>query len=657
MTRPLSLPHNFDPGAALPAKTTEYGTFHEVRAGAALAAQLVANGTAEDIELAHVVLEAVLRCQERDPRDPHMGAFRWMAEDTWIEDLNAVTFVLRSLIPMMIRHGDRLRPPLHGRLMEAIRLGLDEIARLDVLAAYTNITALDILNTCLGGELLHDPVLLARGRAKLATWLEFTNQSGHPHEFNSPTYLPVTMRALGLLAKLTQDPTTRSRAQAMLARLGLSAALHLHPATGRWAGPHGRAYHPSILTETPPERMLLDEWIQDGLVPPWLGRLWDALPGSYTVTETASRPLEMALTTTLTPAYALGVATKGLSPQSNVVMAHMTRRGADHPGVFITRCIVNDKWLGDSYHRTDRTRTRNLLDEGEFWGVQAGSRALGIYSPTRLGETQSVKVAWIWVRRETVDALWMGGQRVESLPQDVPPDTTVVAAVGDAYVAVRPLSFTRLGSQTPLRLVERQGDLVLERYSYQGPAKTFWELNWPGPFFQGRPFSSFYVEMASRGDYADGAAFAQAIDTGQFEEHLDPASTYAGQGERRYRALYRRGDAELGIEIDLMQWRLLHRWSHEGELGWPALAAPFVRQASRGPIQLGDVTLECAQGPVWLAALPHADLYVAGYLGLEPADVTLTTPHGAARVLGTEAGVISVVEGAVNVDAPYIRDE
>ncbi|RIK48228.1 MAG: hypothetical protein DCC57_13530, partial [Chloroflexi bacterium] len=277
MIHPMTLPPNFDPGAALPAKTTEYGTFHEVRAGASLAAQLVANGAAQDIDLAHVVLEAVLRCQERDPRDPHLGAFRWMAEDTWIEDLNAVTFVLRSLIPMMIRHGDRLRPPLHGRVMDAIRLGLGEIARLDVLPAYTNITALDIANTCLGGELLHDPALLARGRAKLAAWIEFTNRSGHPHEFNSPTYLPVSIRALGGLAELSRGATTRSRARAMLARLGLSAVLHLHHASGRWAGPYGRAYQPTITTGTPPERTLLDEWIAGGLLPGWLGTLWAAL--------------------------------------------------------------------------------------------------------------------------------------------------------------------------------------------------------------------------------------------------------------------------------------------------------------------------------------------------------------------------------------------
>ncbi len=89
---PLQLPESWDPEAKLCANYTEYGTFHESRQGASLAEALVANGTAQDIALAHEVLEATLICQEIDPRDPHYGNFYWMAEDTVVFDLNAVEF-------------------------------------------------------------------------------------------------------------------------------------------------------------------------------------------------------------------------------------------------------------------------------------------------------------------------------------------------------------------------------------------------------------------------------------------------------------------------------------------------------------------------------------------------------------------------------------
>ena len=58
-----------------------------------------------------------------------------------------------------------------------------------------------------------------------------------------------------------------------------------------------------------------------------------------------------------------------------------------------TRYLLNDKWLGDSYHATDRTRSRNLIDEGQFFGAQDGPRAIGVYTPANLGDCVSAKAA------------------------------------------------------------------------------------------------------------------------------------------------------------------------------------------------------------------------------------------------------------------------
>ncbi len=93
------------------------------------------------------------------------------------------------------------------------------IERLDVLVAYTNITVLDVLNSCLGGELLGDGHIAARGQQKLVDWTAYTNQSGHPREYSSPTYTHVTLGALKTLADLVEHEPTRQRAKAMAARL------------------------------------------------------------------------------------------------------------------------------------------------------------------------------------------------------------------------------------------------------------------------------------------------------------------------------------------------------------------------------------------------------------------------------------------------------
>jgi len=151
MTQPLPLPDNFNPQTFMLFNRTENGLFHESRQGAAFAAQLIGSGAPQDLDLAEKVLNVVLGCQERREGDPHYGNFMWMLEDDVIFDLNAVEFNLEHLIPMMIRHRDRLSPEMQTRVLEAIKLGLDEIRRLDVLVAYSNITMLDILNSCLGG--------------------------------------------------------------------------------------------------------------------------------------------------------------------------------------------------------------------------------------------------------------------------------------------------------------------------------------------------------------------------------------------------------------------------------------------------------------------------------------------------------------------------
>lgn len=638
--QPLTLPANFNPDTCMLSKTTEYGLFHETRQAARLAAQLIANGTPTDLALAEKVLAALLACQEIDPRDPHCGNFYWMREDTVVEDLNAVEFNLEALIPMMIQHGDRLPLPLRQRVLDSIRLGLAAIARLDVLVAYTNITALDMLNTCLGGELLGDPLLAQRGYDKLAAWITYTNRHGHPLEYNSPTYTAVTLRALKQLMDLVQHAETRQRAKAMTARLALSVVLHIHHGTGRWAGPHGRAYHPSVLCETPPEIELVRGWLADGVVPAWVGDLLQPRPDGWGVIETAERDRHLALTTYQTPAFALGTATSSFNPQSNVCLLHYCRPQAERPGVLYTRYITDDKWFGDAYHATDRTKTRNLPDEGDFFSVQHENRLIGVYAPQNFRQGRSAKAVLIWTQRQQVDELWVGATPVTSLPHLVPPGEVIVVGSGDVLMAVRPLTITPLGKETPLQLVERDGDLVLELYNYRGPEKRFWELGWPGAFYQGKPMVAFYLEVRERCAFADGRAFGQTVANGVFTEHLDAPFTYPAAGERTYAVSYQRGDQEIGLALELMRWHLKRRWAAAGDLGWPPLVAPQAAQASHGSVTVGDAVLTSPHGPLWLAALDATQRYVVGYLGLQPTTLTLTTPQGSSTIAVADAAVL-----------------
>jgi hypothetical protein len=664
---PLAMPENFNPETLMLSKTTEYGTFHESRKAAGFAEVLVANGAPEDLVLAEKVLDATLRCQELHEDDAHYGNFFWMREDEAVTDLNAVEFVLEKLIPMMIQHGDRLSPDMQTRVLTSIRLGLDEVRRLDVLVAYTNITVLDIVNTCLGGELLAEPAIAQRGYQKLVAWIAFTSQYGIPFEYNSPTYTAVTLRALKQLTDLVQDEPTRVRARTMAARLGLSVALHIHGATGRWAGPHSRAYHPTVVCETEPEIMMLRRWAEDGTVPTWVLDALDARPEPMTVAETAYPERAMGFTTYHGASFALGVAATDFGAQANALIAHYVRPSLSRPtlgkvsrpkpGVLYTRYIINDKWFGDAYHATDRTKSRNLLEEGRFIGVQDGPRAIGLYAPRRLGLCTSAKACLIWTGREHVDEVWVGQRQVETLPITVEPGEIIVVGSGDVWIAVWPLTVSDLGHDAPMRLVERAGDVVLELYNYLGPEKSFWEMNWPGAFYQGQPQCGFYVEVAERAMYPDGRIFANMVISGDVVDDAASPFVYAGERERPWTVAYRREGRELGLEVDLMQWQLKRRWTHEGDLGWPMLASPIARESRDGRVTVGDVTLRCGPEAGWLWVNPKEDRWVAGYQGLQPAPLRVMSPTGGVALEGLATGVVVWDQGEVEVEGIGIQGE
>jgi len=415
----------------------------------------------------------------------------------------------------------------------------------------------DIVNTCLGGELLHDPVFIARGRLKLALWMLFTARYGSPFEYNSPTYTAVAIESLSSLAKYSQDRDTQVRARTALARMGLSVALHVHDSTGCWAGPHSRAYHGGLASRGDDR---VNRWVNDGTLPRWAIDAMKHRPKRMQVVESAYPDFDLGLTTYHSPSFALGVsANEGLGGQGNSLLAQFRRPGNKNPGVLYSRYLVNDKWMGTFVHPTDRRITRDLMQEGKFFGAQDGPRAIGIYTPAALEYTTSAKATLIWTDRKSIDEILVNGSRIDQLPAEISPGDTVVVASGDAMTAVRPLTCTDLGRQSPMRLTQIGDDLVLEMYNYRGPKKLFWESRWPGGFFQGMPQAGFYLEMAERADYRNAAEFSEVVAGGTLIENTAAPFTYSGVGERPWTVEYSRDGKTVGIEADLMKWKLKRR--------------------------------------------------------------------------------------------------
>ena len=658
----------YDPEVQLVAATIDNGVFHSAWISAEYAVALVERGSPAEIERAEAVIHAVLGCQDTDPRSPHYGNFRWEHEDEAVEDLNAVQFVLIRLIPLLLNRSERLSGDLVERARARIGLGLDAVGRIDVSPIYSNIVAQDIANSVLGGQLLNRPAYAERGARKLRRWLSAIDQSGIPHEYNSPTYSFVLIEALHKIVALSEHAEASMLARLIIARIGLSVALRLHPETGRLAPPHCRAYYPSLVCATADEASVFAGKIETGMLPAWLETLRRQRPIPLQVSETSDAVAGVVISSYLDAAFSLGVATQELatqsnrfiSNQSNVFSIHYRRPNQPRPGVVFSRYLINDKWLGDFRTTPSRSNDHVFRDEGSFRGMLAGPRAFGLYTSRELDawtRCYSAKAALIWNSADDVDAIWVDGLPVGDLPANIPEGSTIVVACGDVYILIRPLSRTRLGIEAPIRIVEQRGCLVLEMYNYRGPAKTFWELANPGAFFQGYVHNGFFVEVAARSRYGSGRDLHEAFAAGQLVEELEDAQTFDGANERQWRLAYRRGDSALGMDVDLMRWRIQRRWAGEANLGFPMLASPVALESRSGSIELGSARLSCGRNAAWLVAVPESDLWVGAYHGPEASALTLDLAEKGVHLESLEAGIVLWDKGHVTIEALGLQGE
>jgi len=655
MLKPLSLPGEYDAQGHMLAHTVGGRVFHATIQSAALAAQLMQNGTSADIATAAQIFRAVLAAQETRANDPHRGNFRWELEDEVVEDLNAVQFVLFYFVPALIENADALPAVLVGDMRRAIQFGLVEIARIDVGTAYTNIVIKDIANSCLGGELLGDEQTAIRGQNKMVRWMQHVDTYGLPAEYNSPNYAAVAVRVLGCLAALVEHDNTRIRARTMLARLGLSAALHIHPATGAWAGPFSRAYRHAVFNGDFFNAANVRSWVDGGQLPAWIADLIDRPAAEHQIDETAHGEEPVALSTYHSPSFCLGVSTCELKTQEVIFIALQSnafyaqyQRGANQPsGVLFSRYLLDDEW--NSFQTTPSREPGQVLPEqGHFYGVQDRGRAIALYAPRGLDawtRHHSAKAVLVWSEIEHIDEIWIDAEKVEKLPAAVPDGAVVVVGSGGLWTGVRPLSRTDLGGGARAHLVEIDGHLTLEMYNYQGPAKTFWELAHPGSFYQGQPRCGFYSELAERSAYASGGVFAAHIAQGTLRDEADPAATYEHGQERRFSVEYTRADRTLGIEVDLYAWQLKKRWNQEGEMGWPMHESPYARQVGAGTICVGAATLRSDKGPIWLCAPPGGKRFIAGYSGHEKTRLRLEVPGDLVEIDHMGTGIIIWDEG------------
>jgi hypothetical protein len=660
----------YDAARGLLSAETEVGVFHPTRESLSYARCLLHDSAGDaDGALGAAIVERVLAVQERQPGNIHEGNFPWMADDGYVADLNAVEFELEHLCAIMLESEEKLPAATRAAIRAAMRLGLAEIARLDVGVEYTNICLLDCHNSILGGRILGEPAWIERGARKLARWAAYTAQSGAPREYNSPTYAGVDLLALGAIAAHAADPATRLLALLLEERLWLHAATHYHAPTAQQAGPHSRAYQNDVTggrgsLKTIFYTLLGDEALmrkspfyalrqKDGNVNVGLGEFHCPAPvrailadkrWPFTVRETADAASDLLLSTTMTADWALGVASRSYGPQADNLILHY-RKSADplpmqapHPenvllhyskeqapgfGVLYTRFILNNKRLGGSYHATDRTSSNNISDVGVFRGLHHRNKAIGVYGLAPQHEdVSSIKLDVFFPGRAGLEQVLVNGQPVAALPVEMPPGTPLVIADGTAYIGVLPLRHSNLGRAAPIWLEEDGGDLVLSTVIYDGPAKRFWEYSsLGGPFYKGNIECGLVVDVASRDQYPDAAAFAADLAAATVED-----ATSDGVRTIRYRA----GGDNLLLRYRLTDMDVLERRVNGAPLTPLPLDSPVAVQRQASPLALHGARLDAPIEPAanWLYTDPAATVVIATRATATPGPWTLTLPDG-----------------------------
>jgi hypothetical protein len=658
----------YDPARCLvgrPSPTEPGAQTYRPPASLPLAQALLARGDVESVRKATGIIGAVLDTQELSSLHPHRGNWLWLAGDPEVADLNAVQFVLRALLPLLVAYGDRLPAGLLDRCREAVRLSLVEEARLDVAPTYTNIHIMSLLALLVGGEWLDDEHFVALGRARWARWVRFTVAAGAPHEFNSPNYGGVDLSAMAALVQLVQDPAVRLQARLMYERLWLHLVLHLHRPTAQVTGPHCRCYWVPMLSGRGPLKDLVwqetgwDWLIQPGpyggdsappaslemalvehqvppFVVPWLERQAQALPCE--VRERADAEAGYDLTTYLAPGYALGTASRTygigtdcyyIERQANYLLLHYARpRDAGRWGMMYSRYVVNDRHWGTVAAAPDRPKTLNFYDGGHFAGVQLENKAIGLYAlMPEHDEVHSLKTVVAFQSGPDLEQVWINDRPVNAEQPDgaLQEGDWLIVVDGGVYVGVRPLEPSCLGREAPIRLERGPLDeLWLCIYNYDGPPKRFWEYaSLRGAFWRGNLRAGFVVEVAGRGEY-DSAA--------DFMAHLR-RSTVEDQGDETHvrTVAYRSGGNELCLRYDLWNTEPGERLLNGEPYYPPNLSSPLAVQGDGGDLVVGSARLTTHPQQVWLIA-QELDPAQRCWIAVNPLDsvtpLRLETPLG-----------------------------
>lgn len=226
---------------------------HAVRSSLSYAVLLLDSRRPENRERAFDVLRAVIALQDQNPDSKTCGVWPYYLEEPLATkkspvDLNWADFSAVPIISIINNHNDILPDDLKEKTEKALLLASQAIRRRDVRPDYTNISLMGLYVCYMTADMYNNAGLMSYARKRLKSFYECTTLNNGFLEYNSPAYFKLSLDEVLRL----KNHVTNKEDLAMLDSIYNTGwgiiARHYHKPSAQWAGPHGRAYSPLLVS-------------------------------------------------------------------------------------------------------------------------------------------------------------------------------------------------------------------------------------------------------------------------------------------------------------------------------------------------------------------------------------------------------------------------
>ena len=370
------------------------------------------------------VLDLAAEAQDRDPKSPTFGNFKWLWRDARVADPNAVEFLMQEAASAFIRHKDWMPDDARCKYRAMLERALEACLRRRAPVTYTNIAILNAGNTAVLGEILDRPEAADEGYRRLEAICVWTRHFGIA-EYCNPTYYGVALDGLEFILSFARREGGRRQAAALRQLFWTDIAMNFFPAAEKLAGSHSRSYDYVRGLGSLDAHLAAAGWVRGGV----RDRLnqWSAeRPADFTKLEEACRTRfprvvrerwGMALRESRTHALYPDVT---LSTSASAYSAQDVPLTIDLPGDRQQpRCYFIADGREDPYGevRVEAGQARHLkaVHLTPFWAAaqrRGDAVAMAIYRPGDATSPETKNLQSHLVLRRPDGGFWLGGERL-----------------------------------------------------------------------------------------------------------------------------------------------------------------------------------------------------------------------------------------------------